>query len=157
MRIDRVGPGDERRVFGAADLFDNAPRADATAEFLRQPNHYLFVAYEESDAPVGFVSGVVMAHPDKGREMFLYELGVSGAHRRRGHGRALVERLAAAAREAGCYGMWVLADADNAAAIATYESAGGEQDSSPRMLSWRWAKGEGPAEEGTVEGENREV
>ncbi|MEX0800949.1 MAG: GNAT family N-acetyltransferase [Dehalococcoidia bacterium] len=141
MRIERLGPGDESRVLEAASLFDNPPRADATADFLARPDHYLFLAYDDGGAPAGFVSGVLMAHPDKGREMFLYELGVAEEQRRHGYGRALVERLAAAAREAGCYGMWVLADADNASAIATYESAGGTPAPRSRMLSWTWGEG----------------
>jgi ribosomal protein S18 acetylase RimI-like enzyme len=143
VRIDRLGPGDEQRVFEAASLFDGAPRAEATTDFLGRPDHYLFVASDADGTPVGFVSGVLMAHPDKGREMFLYELGVSEGHRRRGSGSALVGRLAEAARESGCYGMWVLADADNAAAIATYESAGGAPDAPSRTFAWRWGEREG--------------
>ena len=41
---------------------------------------------------MGFVSGVEVTHPDKGTEMFLYELAVDEPFRRRGIGRALVER-----------------------------------------------------------------
>ena len=51
-------------------------------------------------------------------------------------GRRLVQALAAAAREAGCYDMWVLADADNAAAHATYTRAGGRESSRPVLLEW---------------------
>ncbi|HZE00492.1 MAG TPA: GNAT family N-acetyltransferase, partial [Pseudonocardiaceae bacterium] len=51
--------------------------------------------------------------PDKGTEMFLYELGVDDRFRRRGIGKALVAALAELARESGCYGMWVLTDSDN--------------------------------------------
>ena len=72
---------------------------------------------------VGFVSGVETTHPDKGTEMFLYELGVDESARRQGVGRALVEALAAFAEERGCYGMWVLTEDDNVAARKTYERA----------------------------------
>jgi len=51
-------------------------------------------------------------------------------------GRTLVEALAAVGREAGCYDMWVLADADNAAAQATYARAGGRESSRPVLLEW---------------------
>ena len=73
---------------------------------------------------MGFVSGVELTHPDKGTEMFLYELGVDEPARGRGVGRTLVEALAAVAREAGCYDMWVLADADNAAAQRDVRAGG---------------------------------
>ena len=56
----------------------------------------------------GMVTGVELTHPDKGTEMFLYELGASTRpHRNRGVGRALVGALAgwrasAAATACGC-------------------------------------------------------
>jgi ribosomal-protein-alanine N-acetyltransferase len=68
--------------------------------------------------------------------MFLYELGVEEPHRRRGIARGLVEALIGVARERGCYGMWVLTDRDNAAAIATYRAAGGADDGDSVMLTW---------------------
>jgi ribosomal protein S18 acetylase RimI-like enzyme len=119
IEVRRLGPGDEEAVHAARALFDAAPQPEATRRFLAEPAHHLLVAYDEADAPVGFVSGVELTHPDKGTEMFLYELGVDESARRRGVGRTLVQALAAVAREAGCYDMWVLADADNAAAQAT--------------------------------------
>jgi GNAT superfamily N-acetyltransferase len=85
---------------------------------------------------VGFVSGVETMHPDKGVEMFLYELEVAEAHRNRGVGRALVTALADLARERGCYGMWVATDAGNAPALKAYAAAGGGPAEPFVMLSW---------------------
>ena len=85
---------------------------------------------------MGFVSGVEITHPDKGTEMFLYELGVDESAPAAGVGRTLVQALAALAREQGCYDMWVLADADNEAAQATYTRAGGREASRPVLLEW---------------------
>ena len=124
MHIRVLRPGDDGLVAAASHLFDGPARSDATARFLADDHHHLLIAYED-ERPVGFVSGVEVTHPDKGTEMFLYELAVDEPFRRRGIGRALVERLAALARAAGCYGMWVLTDEDNDAARATYEGAGG--------------------------------
>jgi aminoglycoside 3-N-acetyltransferase I len=138
MEVDvrRLGPGDEDAVYAARSLFDDAPQAQATRRFLAEPTHHLLVAYDGSDTPVGLVSGVELTHPDKGTEMFLYELGVAESARRRGVGVTLVQALAALAREQGCYDMWVLADADNAAAQATYVRAGGREASRPVLLEW---------------------
>ena len=123
MEIVLLGPGDDGKVRTAGHLFDAPPRDDAVERFLADDRHHLFVAYED-DVPVGFVSGVELTHPDKGTEMFLYELAVDEAHQRQGIGRALVRRLAAHARDRDCYGMFVLTDDENAAALATYAADG---------------------------------
>jgi ribosomal protein S18 acetylase RimI-like enzyme len=128
---------DGERVRAASHLFDEPARADAVQRFFEQPSHHLCIAYE-GEEPAGFVSGVEMVHPDKGTEMFLYELGVDDGFRGRGIGTALVRALADLARDRGCYGMWVLTDDDNAAAIATYESAGATERSPQLLLSWRF-------------------
>ena len=135
MKIERLGPDDVERGLALEELLDDPPLAAATARFLQEAGHHLLVAFE-GDVPVGMVTGVEMTHPDKGTEMFLYELGVAEAFRRRGIGRALVDRLADIARSAGCYGMWVLTDHENAAAIATYRSADGIPEGDHVMLGW---------------------
>ena len=134
--VRRLGPGDDEAVHAARSLFDDAPEPHATRRFLAAPTHHLLVAYDAADTPVGFVSGMELTHPDKGTEMFLYELGVDESARRRGVGRTLVQALAELAREQGCYDMWVLADADNAAAQATYVRAGAREASRPVLLEW---------------------
>lgn len=123
-------------VLAAGDVFDRPVRRDAAVSFLAQPGHHLLISYDPSGTPTGFVSGVEMVHPDKGREMFLYELGVSAEHRRRGHGRALTAALARLASERGCYGMWVLTERDNAAALATYQATGAVDDGDCVSLTW---------------------
>lgn len=128
-------PGDDRLVAAASHLFDGPATAEATSRFLSEPGHHLLIAYE-SEAPVGFVSGVEVSHPDKGTEMFLYELAVDEPFQNRGIGRALVERLAALAREVGCYGMWVITDDINRPARAVYEGTGGEPRTDQVMEVW---------------------
>ncbi len=125
----------ERQVQEAGPLFDHPVRADAARRFLDDPTHHLLLARDDGRV-VGFVSGVETTHPDKGTEMFLYELAVDPAAQRRGHGRALAAALADLARERGCYGMYVLTDDDNAAALATYTSAGGGPPEPAVMLTW---------------------
>src|SRR4051812_4958379 len=114
MRIERIT--DAAAVHAAADLFDAPPLAAATERFLAEPGHHLLLAYEDAEdagdghtraRAVGMISGVEMTHPDKGTEMFIYELAVAPAARRRGVATGLVTELAAIARRNGCYGMWV--------------------------------------------------
>jgi len=135
MRIVRLAPGDEPVVLAAPDLFDAPPTQEWAARFLASEGHHLLVALED-DVAVGFVSGVETTHPDKGTEMFLYELSVAPEHRNRGVGRALVGALADLARGRGCYGMWVGTEADNAAALATYRAAGAGSPEPSVTLTW---------------------
>jgi ribosomal protein S18 acetylase RimI-like enzyme len=141
MELRWMTPADVDDVVAASELFDHAARPDWTARFLDSPDHHLCIAYEDGE-PVGFVSGIETTHPDKGTEMFLYELGVREQSRRRGIGRALVEALARFARDRACYGMWVLTDADNAAALATYRRAGAGAPANQVMLEWNISREE---------------
>ena len=135
MRIERAGSADA--VAAVQPLFDNALRPQAVERFLflGDPTHHLLVAYS-GEAVAGFVSGVEMTHPDKGTEMFLYGLAVDEASRNQGVGRSLVRALADLARDRGCYGMWVLTDDGNPAALRAYAAAGGEREPVALMFSW---------------------
>ena len=133
VRIERAA--DTAAVAAAEPLFDGPVRPEAVRRFVDDPTHHLLVALEGERA-VGFVSGVEMTHHDKGTEMFLYELEVHSDHRNRGVGRALVRTLADLARERGCYGMWVLTDNDNTAAVRAYTAAGGTQEPLTRLIAW---------------------
>ena len=135
MEIVRANREDIERVRAAAGLFDHAPTAEYIGRFFEREGHHLLLAVE-GDEVVGFVSGVETTHPDKGTEMFLYELSVGEPHRRQGIGKALVDALAALARERGCYGMWVGTEAENAAALATYRSAGAGAPEPCVTLTW---------------------
>jgi ribosomal protein S18 acetylase RimI-like enzyme len=105
-----LGPGDLDDVVAAEHLFDGPVVLEAARRFLEEP--------------------------DKGTELFLYELGVDERWRRRGIGTALVRALAVRARERGCYGMWVLTDRPNEAAVATYLAAGAADEGDQVMFGW---------------------
>ena len=135
--IHRVGPDDRALVHRAAALFDEPLRDEWIERFVRSGDHHLLLALEAGE-PVGMVSGVELTHPDKGVEMFLYELSVLEHARRRGIGTALVEALVALARDRGCRGMWVLTDDDNAAGLGTYRKAGATIEEPTHLLEWRF-------------------
>ena len=134
MRIERVV--DIAAVQRAADLFDSPPLPVATERFLTEPTHHLLFAYDEAGRAIGMISGVETTHPDKGTEMFIYELGVAPASRLQGVATKLVGALADVARERGCYGMWVGTENDNAAAQATYRRAGADEEAPFVLMSW---------------------
>ena len=134
----RIVPGDAELVLAGARLFDTAPSEEATAAFLAREGHHLLFAVDDDGQPLGFVSGVETTHPDKGTEMFLYELAVLEEHRNRGIGRALVGALADVARGRGCYGMWVGTEPGNGAALAAYRAAGASEPEPFVTLDWRF-------------------
>ena len=128
-------PGDEGLVTAASHLFDQPAQEEATRRFLQSPGHHLLIA-TLNGRPVGFISGVEMTHPDKGTEMFVYELGVEEACRAQGIGGALTERLKDVAVQCGCYGMWVVTEEDNNAALATYAGSGGVAETGQTVVVW---------------------
>jgi len=136
VRIERATRPDQLEA--AAHLMDGPVLDRAGSRFLAEAGHHLLIAYDSTGRPVGFVSGVEVTHPDKGTEMFLYELAVDEARRRRGIGTSLVKELDSLARSLGCYGMWVLTDVDNPAALATYQAAGGQPPSTHAMITWTY-------------------
>ena len=142
MRIRRLAPGDEGIVLAGAELFDRPPTEAWTTRFLASDGHHLLVAVEDDERPIGFISGVETTHPDKGTEMFLYELSVAEPYRGRGIATRLITALADLARGVGCYGMWVLTDDTNAPALGAYQAAGGVRDTAPRMLTWTFSAAE---------------
>jgi ribosomal-protein-alanine N-acetyltransferase len=135
VEIAALRAGDDAIVARAAHLFDGPPRPDATARFLGEPGHHMLVA-SLGDEPIGFVSGVEITHPDKGTELMLYELAVEERSRRRGVGRALVRALAAVGDERGCRNLFVLADGDNDAALATYAFGDAKRQTDVVMFTW---------------------
>jgi ribosomal protein S18 acetylase RimI-like enzyme len=145
VEIRALGPDDVDRLLAAEGLFDDPPRPDWARKFLDSDDHHILIAYVDDEEPAGFISGVETTHPDKGTEMFLYELAVDEPHRRHGIGRALVEELGRLAVSRGCYGMWVATEPENEAAQSTCRSSGSDQGEEFVVLSWELAADTGPA------------
>jgi len=143
MEIRRLQADDQALVLAAARLFDDPPLPAATAGFLALPGHHLLFAFDAGEA-IGFISGVELTHPDKGTEMFLYELGVDDPNRGQGVGTALVGALASMAAERGCRGMFVLIEPDNEPALRTYRRAGAGPSEPVGMLTWTFAAADPP-------------
>ena len=93
MEIRRLATEDVAVARALEHLLDGPARDDVTRRFLASPSHHWLVAYVDGQ-PAGFVTGVELTHPDKGTEMFLYELGVDAAFRHQGIGRQRRRRAA---------------------------------------------------------------
>lgn len=136
--IRQLGPADTGAVMAAAHLFDDDPRREWAQAFLAREGNHLLIAYC-GDQAAGFISGIEILHPDKADEMLLYELGVDESFRRRGIGKALVRALRDLAIARNCRAMWVPIEPDNAAALATYRSAGASAPASAAIMEWTLA------------------
>ena len=111
----------------AEDVFDDPIVESLAKDFLNDPRHRLVVALD-SDLVVGFVSAVIYVHPDKpAPELWINEIGVAPTHQRQGIGKALMQAILEAAKQAGCTEAWVLTERDNLPAMAMYKSTGGEE------------------------------
>lgn len=135
-RIRQVDAGDAAAVL-AADVFDGPALAGAVERFLgaEGPHNILMLAEAEGRA-IGFASGTVLDHPDKPRALFIQELGVNEEARRQGIATALIAALRDAGRRRGCEVTWVLTEAENAGARATYAAAGGRETTGVVMVEW---------------------
>ncbi|HET7499282.1 MAG TPA: GNAT family N-acetyltransferase [Candidatus Eisenbacteria bacterium] len=107
----------------------------ALREFLDDERRYLLLAVENGLA-VGSLYGYALRQPYRVEPQFLlYALDVREGFRRRGIGRALVERFGAEARGAGAYEMWVLTSASNEAGMRLYERCGMRREN-PDDVMW---------------------
>jgi len=109
MEVRRATRADLDLVMEAGYLFDGPPDRARTVELLDDARHHLFLALTTGKA-AGFLSAVDYIHPDKPRSLWINELGVHEAARRRGIATRLVASALTHARAIGCADIWVLAD-----------------------------------------------
>jgi ribosomal protein S18 acetylase RimI-like enzyme len=138
-KILRVGPEDAGAVL-AADVYDGPARRDCVARFLGSPGapdpRNLMLVAKTGGRIVGFVTGVLLDHPDKPPSLFINELGVNAPETRRGIGRALLQAIRAEGRARGCETTWVATEGNNLAACALYRAADGEETRDIVMFTW---------------------
>lgn len=112
---------------------------EVTEAFLDRPEIVTLIAQDQGEA-VGWLYGYELARPEGTGSYLLYSIDVLEAHRRKGHGRRLLEAFLGSAREAGAVKVWLLTDVENDAANALYEGVGGEIGEPPaRLFSWTLA------------------
>lgn len=138
FEVGRLGPTDIPRLRQLNDLFGEAfadphtyggaPPRDAYAEGLLAKDHIIALVAVERDEVVG---GLVAYELDKfereTREIYIYDLAVAEAHRRRGVASALIRRLQEIAAVRGAAVIFVQADYGDDPAIALYEKLGARE------------------------------
>lgn len=128
IEIKRLGPGDAsvlNRV--AEEVFDAPINKKRLAAYLREPNHFLFVAVCDGEV-IGQTRGMIHFQPDAKDELYIDNLGVTPAFRGQGVGRELVRALLKAGKAQGCAEAWVATERSNIPARALYESLRGKSE-----------------------------
>jgi GNAT superfamily N-acetyltransferase len=127
--VERLGAAHIEVLDSLVRTYKGSPAPQRALEgWLADPRRTVLAAFEDGRA-VGWAYGYELTRIDGRPPMFvLYEIEVDAAHRRRGHGRALVTAVLDDARRRGCGEMWVLTGGRNTAAMRLYASCGGVRE-----------------------------
>jgi predicted N-acetyltransferase YhbS len=126
IRVFRVGRQQEGIGREAVEELHGKKAVDdgAIREFLDDPACYLMAAVE-GERVVGSLNGYALRKPHRReRQFLLYGLDVREEWRGRGIGRKLVREFVEEARKVGAYGVWVVSNEGNRAAMKVYEVCG---------------------------------
>jgi aminoglycoside 3-N-acetyltransferase I len=120
-------------LFGVAfeepDTYGAVPPDDAWLTALLAKEHVIaLVALADGAVAGGLVAYELDKFERARREVYIYDLAVAAAHRRRGIATALIRQLAALAAERGAWVVYVQADTDSPEAIALYSKLGKRED-----------------------------
>ena len=120
-------------VFGEAfdDMaaYQGAVPPDGYLESFLADQRCITVVAMDDDAVIGgLVAYELLKFERERKEIYIYDLAVEAAHRRRGIATGLIVTLKAIARARGAYVIYVQADRGDDAAIALYEKLGVRED-----------------------------
>ena len=132
VEIRRLQPGDEelarqvvRELMPSDERDGREPSLEHLQRFLGQETNYLIIV-AAGGAPVAFLTAYRMpALTYDGAMVYLFEIEVAPAYRRRGIGKQLINELIRLCRASEVEEIWVGTDNDNVAAKRLYESTGG--------------------------------
>jgi aminoglycoside 3-N-acetyltransferase I len=139
FRIEVLGPGQTARFRELLDVFGEAFEDVQTYRAAQPDDAYLdarlksemFIALAAmSGAKVagGLVAYELKKFEQVRSEIYIYDLAVLEAYRRKGMATALIGELKAIARSRGAYVIYVQADLSDPAAIALYSKLGQRED-----------------------------
>lgn len=130
LKIEKVDTIDEKLIFQLNKIFDKGTVWNKTEgkKFISNKDSVLFLARLEN-VIIGFLTAYRLQRFDKRKaEILLYEIGVHKDHRRKGVGKALIEKVKKWAFEVEADEIWVLTNTSNIEAMTLYNSAGGKKD-----------------------------
>ena len=141
--IRKIGPGDAADLRALNGLYDRvfdedgddyddyraAPPHDAyLEERCADPKLIALGAWAE-EQPIGALTAFILDKCEQERsEVYIYDLAVDPAWRRKGVAKALIDETRRLAREAGAWVIFVQADQGDEAPIALYTKLGRRED-----------------------------
>jgi aminoglycoside 3-N-acetyltransferase I len=139
VEVRRLGPddGDQMRALNAlfATEFDDVahyasakPRDSYLCRILGRRDVVVLIALAENEIVGGLVAYVLDKLEQERSELYIYDLAVAGAHRRKGVATALIAELQEMATRMGAWVIYVQADYEDDPAIALYSKLGTRED-----------------------------
>lgn len=121
------------KVFGEAfhevsTYQDHVPADTYLTELLSKPHFIVIAALREGEVVGGLAAYVLEKFEQERREIYIYDLAVAEAHRRRGVATQCIRELQQVAKEKKAYVIFVQADPGDDPAIKLYESLGARED-----------------------------
>ena len=116
-------------AFGEPETYGGRQPDDAyLAGLLAKPHVLVVVALDGATVVGGLVAYELQKLEQARSEIYIYDLAVQEAHRRKGLATGLIRTLGAIAKARGAYVMFVQADRTDPPAIRLYESLGTRED-----------------------------
>jgi aminoglycoside 3-N-acetyltransferase I len=120
-------------MFGSAfndpGTYCSQPPGDSYLSELLSSENFVAVAALHGNEVIGGVAAYILPKFEQARkELYIYDLAVSEAHRRAGVATALIEEVKGLARRRGVYVIFVQADYGDGPAIALYNKVGAQEE-----------------------------
>jgi aminoglycoside 3-N-acetyltransferase I len=139
FRVHRLGPGDVAvleamsatfgEAFDEAQTYGGARPGPAYLARLLGSDCFIALAALQGGEVVGGIAAYELRKFEQERsEIYIYDLAVAAAYRRRRIATALIEELKAIAAERGAYVVFVQADPGDTPAVALYTKLGRRED-----------------------------
>lgn len=117
------------QAFGDRETYEAAPPSEGYLQSLLGKDHIFVLIASRGEELVGGLVAYELQKFERARsEVYIYDLAVAEAHRRRGIGTALIEHLRTIAKQRGAWVIYVQADYGDDPAVALYTKLGARED-----------------------------
>ena len=138
-RIHQIAPADVDMMESLSTIFGEAfgdaeqytskrPNADYLRRLLASDTFIALAALKDDTVVGGLAAYELRKFEQERSEVYIYDLAVAEAHRRRGVATALIARLQAIAADRGAWVIFVQADYGDDPAIALYDKLGAREE-----------------------------